>query len=76
MLRLYLNPLQGRLVYKNTHVRELWSLVTLTSGDVYKLPGQPTGSSGEALPAGLVVSLVSSGLVFIVDSYNTLTRVD
>ncbi len=36
--------------------------MTLTSGDVYKLPGQPTGPSGEALPAGVVASLVSRNL--------------
>ncbi|EFJ49885.1 metalloproteinase, extracellular matrix glycoprotein VMP42 [Volvox carteri f. nagariensis] len=50
--------IEGKLVYKDAHVRKIWSLVTMSTGVVYTLPSQPIDASlGSAIPAGSTVSL-------------------
>lgn len=51
--------LEGKLVFKNTHASEIWTLRT-AAGAVYRLSaGQPLDSQLLPLPAGSRVSLVS-----------------
>ena len=50
---------QGKLVYKNAHVREIWKLVA-TNGAIYSLPEQPVDPAGADIPAGSKISLVGA----------------
>ncbi|GIL48404.1 hypothetical protein Vafri_4560 [Volvox africanus] len=49
--------LQGKLNYKDAHVRDIWTLVQLGTGVVYKLPGQPLDSPGYPVPPASIVTL-------------------
>ncbi|GLI69377.1 hypothetical protein VaNZ11_013970 [Volvox africanus] len=49
--------LQGKLNYKDAHVRDIWTLVQSGTGVVYKLPEQPLDSLGYPIPATSIVML-------------------
>lgn len=59
--RITVHP-QGKVIYKNTHTREIWTLEVMET-DLYTLPGQPVQADlQQAIPPGATVTLVSTSI--------------
>ncbi|GIL48402.1 hypothetical protein Vafri_4559 [Volvox africanus] len=56
MVRSSTSRVQGRLVYRAAHTRDIWKLLA-PSGVAYKLPSQPLDSIGDEIPSGSTIAL-------------------